>query len=75
MLLIDMALIDESVYQIAKCFKDNKLYAYNKVENLNMTEDYSIIKCFPLNDKGELVDKVVMIYRKDLATASSEKLA
>ncbi len=75
MLLIDMALIDESVYQIAKCFKDNKLYAYNKVENLNTTEDYSIIKCFPINDEGELTDKVVMIYRKDLALAGSEKLA
>ena len=70
-----MALIDESIYQIARCFKDNKLYAYNKAENRELTEDYSILKCFPVNEKGELIDKVVMIYRKDLALSGIEKIA
>jgi len=74
-LIIDMALIDESIYQIVKCFKDNKLYAYNKAENSNLTEDYSIIKCFPVSEKGELINKVVMIYRKDLALSGIEKIA
>jgi len=70
-----MAYIDESVYQVVRCFKDNKLYVYNKAEHRNLTEDYSIIKCFPLNESGEVVDKVIMIYRKDLASAQIEKIA
>ena len=70
-----MAYIDESFYQVVRCFKDNKLYVYNKLENSNLTEDYSIIKCFPLNESGEIVDKIIMIYRKDLATAQIEKIA
>jgi|GEM_PF-1845229 len=74
-LIIDMALIDESIYQIVKCFKDNKLYAYHKAENRGLTEDYSIIKCFPVSENRELIDKVVMIYRKDLALSGIEKIA
>ena len=70
-----MTYIDESVYQVVKCFKDGKLYAYHKAEHSTLTEDYSIIKCFPLNDAGGLVDKVTMIYKKDLAIAAIEKLA
>ena len=58
--------IDQSIYQFARCLKDGKLYAFDKTEYPEVTEDYSLIQCLPIDENGEFYMKEIMIYWKDL---------
>ena len=58
--------LDQSEFQLAKCSKDGKLYAYNIDEHQDKDQDYSSIKCFPVNGTIEPDSDEVIIYRKDL---------
>ncbi len=58
--------IDQSLYQLVRCVKDCKLYALSQTEDFRQSEDYSMMKCYPVDDAGELLGKEVLIYRKDL---------
>ena len=58
--------IDKELFLTVRCIKDGKLYAIPKIENFKQCEDYNIIKCFPIDDIGEIIQKEILIYRKDL---------
>jgi hypothetical protein len=57
---------NESTYQFARCLKDGKLYVFDKTEHLEVTEDYHLIRCLPIDETGAFCMKEILIYWKDL---------
>jgi len=66
-------IIDRSIYEERRCIKDGKLYAYKRSEHQDMMDDYNQIKCFPVNESGELGLNEILIYRKDLLKVENKR--
>jgi hypothetical protein len=66
-------IIDHSIYEEVRCVKDGKLYAYKLSEHQEMLDDYNQIKCFQVNESGEMSQNEILIYRKDLLRIESKR--
>jgi len=66
-------IIDQSIYQLVKCAKNGKLYSLAQTENFWQFQDYSMVKCYPMDEAGELMQKEVLIYRKDLMVGDESR--
>ena len=55
------------LYILVKCVKDSRIYASGEIQSFDEADDYTMIKCFPVTEDGDLeIKKEVFIYRKDL---------
>jgi hypothetical protein len=59
--------MDNNLYILVKCVKDARIYASGDINNFDEADDYTMIKCFPVTEDGDLeINKEIFIYRKDL---------
>jgi hypothetical protein len=60
-------IIEKGAFQLVKCIKDNNSYMYKVDENpWILEEEYSLIKCFRIQNGIPDFTKEIEIYGKDL---------